>query len=201
MPDTYVAKPRTALGKAATKLRREGTLPANIYGRALESKAVQLASKDVTTILKTHGTNTLIELQVEGEPQARPVVIREVQRHPVNQQLQHVDFYQVDLARPIQAQVPVTLLGESSAVQTYKGVLLVGLDNVLVEALPHQMPTHVEVSIESITELEGSISVADIVPPAGVTVLTNPTIMLARVGRGRGSAAVAAPVAEGEQKK
>ena len=86
MAETYVAQPRTALGKAAAKLRREGTLPANIYGRALESRAVQLPAREVSNILKSHGVNTLIQLQVEGEPSPRPVVVREVLRHPVNQQ-------------------------------------------------------------------------------------------------------------------
>ena len=82
MPDTYVAQARPALGKAATKLRREGTLPGNIYGRALQSQAVQMSSRDVIALLKAHGPNTLIQLQVEGEPQARSVVVRGVQRHP-----------------------------------------------------------------------------------------------------------------------
>lgn len=201
MPETYAAQPRTALGKAATKLRRGGTLPANIYGRALESQAVQLATRDVIALLKAHGPNTLIELDVAGEARPRPVVVREVQRHPVNQTLQHVDFYQVDITRPLQAQLPVTIIGEAPAVPTYRGVLLLAADTVMVEALPAEMPTHMEVSVESITEVDGFVTVADLIVPAGVTVLTAATVMLARVTRGRLAVVPGAVVAEGEPKK
>ncbi|RLT35608.1 MAG: 50S ribosomal protein L25 [Chloroflexi bacterium] len=201
MPDTYVAQARTALGKAATKLRREGTLPGNIYGRALQSQAVQMSSRDVIALLKAHGPNTLIQLQVEGEPQARSVVVRGVQRHPVNQTLVHVDFYQVDISRRIQAHLPVMVIGEAPAVQIYAGVLLLAADTVIVEALPAEMPTHVEVSVDSITEIDGAVTVADLILPAGVTVLTPASVMLARVTRGRVAPALpGAAVAEGAQK-
>jgi large subunit ribosomal protein L25 len=198
MPDTYAAEPRTALGKAAARLRREAIMPANIYGRGLESKSVQLAEKDALALLRAHGVNTLISLQVAGEGNARPVVVRKVQRHPVSHKLQHVDFYQVDLQRPITGLVPVTVTGESPAVHTYQGVLLHGADTVQVEALPAQMPTHLEVSVESITELDGQVTVADLVVPSGVTVLTAPDVMLARVTRPRVEEELPA-VPEGEQ--
>jgi large subunit ribosomal protein L25 len=198
MPDTYAAEPRTALGKAAARLRRSEVLPANIYGRGLPSLAVQLNERDAHSLLREHGVNTLVNLQVAGEPSTRPVVVRKVQRHPVNHRLQHVDFYQVDLARRISAQLPVTVIGESPAVHTYRGLLLHGADTVQVEALPAQMPTHLEVSVESITELDGQVTVADLMLPAGVTVLTPPDVMLARVTRPRTEAEEPA-VAEGEQ--
>jgi large subunit ribosomal protein L25 len=198
MPDTYAAEPRTALGKAAARLRRSEILPANIYGRRMESTAIQLPEKDAQALLKEHGTNTLVNLQVAGEADTRPVVVRKVQRHPVSHKLQHVDFYQVDLARAITAQVPVTVIGEAPAVHTYQGLLLHGADTVQVEALPARMPTHLEVSVESITELDGQVTVADLDVPAGVTVLTSPDVVLARVTHQRVEEATTA-VAEGEQ--
>jgi large subunit ribosomal protein L25 len=198
MPDTYAAEPRTALGKAAARLRRSEIMPANIYGRGLESKSVQLAEKDALALLKEHGVNTLINLQVQGEADARPVVVRKIQRHPVNHKLQHLDFYQVDLRRPITGSVPVTVTGEAPAVHTYQGVLLHGADSVQVEALPADMPTHLEVSVEGLMELDAQVTVADLVVPRGVTVLTAPDVMLARVTRPRGEAEAPA-VPEGEQ--
>lgn len=198
MPDTYTAEPRTTLGKSVARLRRNGIVPANIYGRGVESTAVQIATRDAAALLRTHGLNTLVNLEVAGESAARSVVVRSTQRHPVNQALQHVDFYQVDLNRTMQAHLPVVVTGEAPAVAMYKGVLIHGLDNVLVEGLPAQMPTHFEISVDGLTELEMEVKVSDLQLPAGVTVMTSGDIMLARVSGGR-TAADAAAVAEGEQ--
>jgi large subunit ribosomal protein L25 len=186
MPDTYAAEPREVLGKAVARLRREGVLPANIYGRGLQSTAVQIEARDVRTLLHDHGINTLINLQVTGEAQARSVVVRKVQRHPVSHQLEHVDFYQVDLARPIQGPVPVVLIGEAPAVHTYKALLLQGADTVVVEALPAEMPAHIELSVETLTELDSTATVADLQLPAGVTAVTTPDVVLAQISRPRG---------------
>ncbi len=198
MPDTYAAEPRTTLGKSVARLRRDGIVPANIYGRDIESTAVQIATRDAAALLRTHGMNTLVNLSVAGESSPRSVVVRSTQRHPVNQALQHVDFYQVDLNRTMQAHLPIVVTGEAPAVNTYKGVLIHGLDNVLVEGLPAQMPTHLEISVDGLTELESEMKVSDLQLPAGMTVLTSGDIMLARVSGGR-AATEAAAVPEGEQ--
>ncbi|RLT26888.1 MAG: 50S ribosomal protein L25 [Chloroflexi bacterium] len=198
MPDTYAAEPRTTLGKSVARLRRNGVVPANIYGRDIESTAVQIVTRDAAALLRTHGLNTLVNLEVAGESAPRSVVVRSTQRHPVNQALQHVDFYQVDLNRTMQAHLPVVVTGEAPAIAMYKGVLIHGLDNVLVEGLPAQMPTHLEISVDGLAELESEVKVSDLKLPAGVSVLTNGDIMLARVSGGR-AASEAAAVPEGEQ--
>jgi large subunit ribosomal protein L25 len=200
MPDTYVAETRTLFGKAVSRLRREGVLPANIYGRGLDSTAVQIASRDVRTLLHDHGVNTLINLQVSGEAQPRSVVVRKVQRHPVSHAIEHVDFYQVDLARPIQGSVPIVLVGEAPAVHTYKALLLQGADSVVVEALPAQMPSHVEVSVDGLTEIDSLTTVADLELPEGVAVLTAPEVVLAQISRPRG-AVTEEGLVEGEQEE
>ena len=158
MPDTYPVSPRETIGKKVKRLRLEGVMPANIYGRGIESRAVQMPSRSALAMLRAHGLNTLVELDVEGEDAPRPVVVRGTQRHPVTRELQHIDFYQVDLQRVIQASVPVHLIGDAPAVATHHGVVLQGLDSVLVEALPASMPTSLEVSIESLVELEATLT-------------------------------------------
>lgn len=199
MPDTYAAEPRMLLGKAVARLRRDGVMPANIYGRGLPSTAVQLASRDVRTLLHDHGLNTLINLQVQGEGQPRPVVVRTVQRHPVSHQLEHVDFYQVDLARPIQGPVPIVLNGEAPAVQTYRGLLLQSQETVVLEALPAQMPTHLEVSVAGMRAPDATLTAGDIPLPAGVTLITPPDVVVAQISRARGAAAEGEALPEGEQ--
>ncbi len=185
MPERYAVTPRTVLGKHSKRLRREGVLPGNIYGRGIESVAVQLPRREAEALLSDHGMNSLVELAVEGETEQRPVIVRQVQRHPLSREVLHLDFYQVDLTRPIQASVPVTLTGEAPAVHTYQGILITGLDHVLVEALPAAMPSHFEIPVDSLEELDSQLTVGDLDDIEGVLMMSEPEIMIARIARPR----------------
>ena len=188
MPERYAVTPRTVLGKRSKRLRREGVLPGNVYGRGLDSVAVQLTRREAEDLLSEHGQNSLIEIAVEGEADERSVIVRQIQRHPLTRELLHLDFYQVDLARTIQANVPVTLVGEAPAVHTYQGVMITGLDHVLVEALPAEMPSHIEISVDGLEELDEQLTVGDLPVAAGVRMMSEPEIMLVRIARPRVSA-------------
>ena len=185
MPERYAVTPRSVLGKRSKRLRQEGVLPGNIYGRGLDSVAVQLPRREAESLLSAHGLNSLLELSVEGEKGERPVIVRQVQRHPLSREILHLDFYQVDLARTIQANVPVTLIGEAPAVHTYQGILITGLDHVLVEALPAEIPSHIELSVDFLEELDAQLTVADLAVEDGVRIMTDPEVMLARIARPR----------------
>ncbi len=185
MPERYAVTPRSVLGKRSKRLRQEGVLPGNIYGRGLDSVAVQLPRREAESLLSAHGLNSLLELSVEGEKGQRPVIVRQVQRHPLSREILHLDFYQVDLARSIQANVPVTLIGEAPAVHTYQGILITGLDHVLVEALPAEIPSHLELSVDFLEELDAQLTVADLAVEDGVRIMTDPEVMLARIARPR----------------
>ncbi|MCY4640491.1 MAG: 50S ribosomal protein L25 [Chloroflexi bacterium] len=189
MPDTYAVEPRTTLGKRVARLRRRGVLPANIFGRGLESVAVQIEERSVRELLQAHGLNTLISLQIAGEGSPRPVVVRDVGRHPVTRVPLHLDFYQVDLQRTITGSVPVHVTGESPAVRDLGGLLLVGADSVQIEALPADMPNFVEVSMEGLADLDDEITVRDLDLPDTITILSDPDQMLARITRPRGLSA------------
>ena len=206
MPDTYAVEPRTTLGKRVARLRRRGVLPGNIFGRGLASVAVQIEERSARELLQAHGLNTLISLQIAGEDAPRPVVVRDVGRHPVTRVPLHLDFYQVDLRRAITGSVPVHVTGESPAVQDLGGLLLVGADSVQLEALPADMPSFVEVSIEGLADLDDEITVKDLDLPGTITVLSDPDQMLARITRPRGLSAeeeaeeaAAAAAAEAEE--
>lgn len=199
MTDTYQVQPRTTTGKAVRKLRREGILPASIYGRGVESVAVQLPYLEARDLMNAHGMNSLINLKLEGEAAMRPVVVRKIDQDPVSRQLRHVDFYQVDLKRKISGAVPVHFVGESPAVHELNGVMVHHSDSVEVEALPADMPEALEVSVEGLTELNAHLLVKDIVVPAGVTILTDPEHLLAAVTPPRLQAEDEAEVIEGEQ--
>ncbi|MSP21693.1 MAG: 50S ribosomal protein L25 [Dehalococcoidia bacterium] len=183
--DTYAVSPRPLVGKRVSTLRRQGILPANIFGRGLESVAVQMPYRTAREMLIAHGKDNLVQVQIEGEAAPRPVVVRNYQRHPVTRDVLHLDFYQVDLTRPIQGTVPVRLTGEAPAVHVFQALLLTGADSIHVEALPADLPEHIEVSVNSMTQQDSVITVADLDIPIGIRVLTDPETMVARIGRGR----------------
>ncbi|MFN8638412.1 MAG: 50S ribosomal protein L25 [Dehalococcoidia bacterium] len=196
--DTYALAPRTILGKRVSTLRREGILPANIFGRNQASVAVQMPARTARELLIAHGTDNLLQVQVEGEATPRPVVVRSFQRHPVNRSILHLDFFEVDLRRAIQGSVPIRLTGEAPAIHVYQALLLTGADSIQVEALPADIPEHIEVSLDGMSRPDSVITVADLKLPAAVRVLTDPETMVARIGRGRVRAEAAA-VLEGEE--
>ena len=185
MPDRYSVTARSVLGKRAKRLRWDGILPGNVYGRGLESVAVQLPYRGAETIMAEHGLSSLIEIEIEGEDTVRPVVVRAVQRHPLTRELQHLDFYQVDLSRLMQAMVPITVTGEAPAVHTYQGVVITGADHVSVQALPADIPGNLEINIDGLEELDDQLTVADLDLPGGISLLTESDIMIVRVQRPR----------------
>lgn len=195
--DTYSIAPRTVLGKRVATLRREGILPANIFGRNQASVAVQLPARTARELLIAHGRDNLLQVQVEGEPAPRPVVVRSFQRHPVNRTILHLDFFEVDLRRAIQGSVGIRLTGEAPAIHVFQALLLTGADSIQVEALPADIPEHIDVSIDGMTRPDSVITVGDLKLPATVRVLTDPETMIARIGRGRVRAE--AVVLEGEE--
>lgn len=174
MTDTYQVQRRSVVGKRVATLRREGVLPANIYGRAQESVAVQLPYVEARDLLNAHGLNTLINVQVEGEAQTRPVVVRNVELEPVNRKILHLDMYQVDLSRIIKATIPVTITGEAPAVHKFGGVLIHALDHIEVEGLPHSIPEHLEVSVVGLIEIGDHIQVKDLRVPPGLKLHASP---------------------------
>ena len=87
MPDLYQVQPRTVVGKAVKKLRRDGVLPASIYGRGVDSVAVEIPYIVARDLMNSSGYNSLINLQVEGESKPRPVVVKHVKQDPVSRAL------------------------------------------------------------------------------------------------------------------
>ncbi len=199
MPDAYQVQPRTVVGKAVAKLRREGTLPASIYGRGLESVAVQLPYVVARDLMNAHGYNSLINVQVEGESKPRPVVVKQVDQNPVTRELWHLDFYQVDLNRKISGPVPVHFVGESPAVRDHGGVFVMHADSVEVEALPADMPEALEVSLGSLTDFDTYLHARDVRTGPGVTIISDPELLLAAITRPRVVVEAAEEIVEGEQ--
>ncbi len=163
------AKKRTLRGRKVKQLRRQGILPANIYGRGITSQAIELPQQEFLRIFKESGETEVIELMLEGEKEARPVLVRHLQLHPVTEEILHVDFLQVNLKEEITAAVPLVFVGQSPAVKEGRGILLELMDELEVRALPTQIPSEIKVDISQLQEVNDFLTVADLPLPDGVT--------------------------------
>ncbi len=172
---------RAVTGKKVKGLRRQGIIPAHLYGRGTESLALQAAASSITHLLRTAERNTIINLQINGEDGSRSVMLRGVQRNPVTDELVHIDFFQISLTDRLRANVPLHLVGEPPAVHVYGGILLQSLDHVVVEALPAEIPGHFNVDVSGLEELDTAVHVRDLEMPPNVVLLSDPDQVIAKV--------------------
>lgn len=165
------AEKRIVLGKAVKKLRRTGFLPANVYGKGLDSTAIQVKTKEFVEIYKEAGETGLVDLNFDG--QTHPVLVKNLQmEYPLRTPL-HVDFYQVNLREKVKTMVPIELTGEPKAVTEKIGTLIQPLSEIEVEALPTDLPEKIEINVEPLAAIDEQITVADVKVPEGVTILTD----------------------------
>ncbi len=193
MPEqvTLTVEKRTVLGKQVRQLRRQGVLPANIFGGNHESIAVQLNALELQRLLKGYGRSTLFRVKLPGAGE-QTVMIRHVQREPVTGAIQHVDFMHVEMSQPLKVRIPVQLTGEAPAVKTHGGILMRQTDSLEVEALPADLPDALLIDVSGLTELNASLTAADIQMPRGVKLLANPDELLVAIGVPRAAAAAEA---------
>ena len=171
---------RTVTGKKVKQLRRQGILPVHMYGRGIDSMSLQGVARDLRRLLPRIGTNIPVSVRVEGNEGENVCFVRDVQRHPVTEDLLHIDFIRVDVTQTISAEVPIALIGSAPATQQ-GGTLLQPLTSLLVEALPMDIPATVEADVSGLDDFEKSIVVRDIPIADNVTVLTDRDEFVARV--------------------
>ena len=155
-----IAEKRKTLGRKVKKLRREGILPANLYGKKIKSQSLQISLKDFQKIYQETGETGLLDLKVDSE--TRPVLIHNVQLHPVTGEPLHADFRQVSLTEKTVATVPIEISGESPAVEQGIGVLIQPISEIEVEALPQDLPEHLVVDISKLAQVNDQVTVSDI---------------------------------------
>ena len=184
MPDplTLQLEPRSVTGKKVRRLRREGIIPGNVYGRGRPSVSVQATLEELRRVFRGHDRNQVVNAQITGESDTRPVVLRDVQRHPVSHDVEHVDLYHIDLTRPIHSTATVHLVGEEACPAiTLGGVLVQGLGSVMLEALPMDMPSDLTIDVSGLEHFGQSMHVSDLALPDGVRALSEPTAQLATI--------------------
>ena len=178
---TVKLDPRTITGKKVKQLRRQGVIPVHLYGADIQPSNLQIDGRALNRLLPQVGTNIPVSIEVEDQEMENICFVREVQRHPVTDEVIHVDFLRVDVTRTVSAEVPLALTGVSPAVTQMAGTLLQNIQSLSIEALPMDMPAEVPVDISVLIDFDTTLLVGDIEVPGNVTVLNDPEETLVRV--------------------
>ena len=176
---------RQVTGKKVKRLRRKGIVPVHMYGSGTEALSLQTDALELQQLLPRVGTNVPLQIELEGAAGENICFVREVQRHPVTEDILHVDFLRVDVSQTIQAEVPVNVVGQAPAVGELNGTLLQQLQTILIEALPMNVPASLDVDVSGLDDFEKAVYVSDVTVGSSVTVITGADEMIARVSAPR----------------
>ncbi|MSU26152.1 MAG: 50S ribosomal protein L25 [Candidatus Levybacteria bacterium] len=173
------AQKREIVGKKVRKLRREGFIPANIYGKSVISTSIQIKEEDFNPLFKEVGQTGLIDIEINGEK--KPVLVQNYHKEPLSRKVLHVNFYQVNLKEKIKSMIPVIMVGIPIAVSEKIGLLLQPISEVEVEALPAELPEKFEINVEHLSEIDDQVTVEDIKAPEGVTIISELSQIVAKI--------------------
>lgn len=174
------AEKRSIVGRKVKKLRREGILPGNLYGKKIKSTSLQVRLEDFIKVFREAGETGIVDLVVNGKK--NPVLIHNVQLDPVTDTPLHVDFLKVDLKEKVQARIPVELVGESPAEEKGLGTVVLYIDEIEVEALPGDLPDKFEVDLSKLEAVDQTVTIKDVVTDSSkVQVKADPDQILVKV--------------------
>lgn len=192
------AQPRAARGKnEARRTRRQGLIPAIVYGAFKDPQSISVNPKDILKIIRSRtGHNSIFDLNVDGIERT-PVIVADEQYDPIKGSLLHIDLKRIDLSRKLRVSVPVHVTGEAKGVKQQGGVLDVVTRAIEIECVPDDIPDQFAVDVTELT-IGTNIRVSDLPVKEGVRVLTSPDAVIAHVVGIKEEAApaeVAAPAA------
>lgn len=177
---TLEVQSRTVHGtRAVRRLRRTGLIPGVVYGGKEPPRSIAVQESVLRAALTgEQGRHAIVHVSIDGGT-AQPSILKQWQMDPVKIKLRHIDLQEVALDRPMTSSVAVTLVGESPGVKL-GGALTQATHEVHVEALPADMPDHIEADISEL-EVGGQVRIADLVAPKGATILDDPDTLIASV--------------------
>jgi large subunit ribosomal protein L25 len=170
------AEKREVIGKKVKVLRREGKLPAIIYGHGIEPISIVLDMRDASRTLAKATSSSLITIELDGKQY--PTLVREKQLDFIRNSIIHVDFLAVSMTEKITANVGVHIVGEAPAVKEFGAILVTGLTELEVECLATDLPERFTVDVSGLTEISSGVYVKDVVPPPNVEILSDPEEVL-----------------------
>jgi large subunit ribosomal protein L25 len=188
---------RDVYGKQNKRLRTTGVVPGVLFGKSTGSIPVQLDAKALEHLYREAGRTSVVKVSVDGG-QPTSAIIKSIQRNPLTGRALHVDLFAVDLTHEMQADIPLSFIGTSSAVELEGAILFTSLDHLKVRGLPGDLPHEIEVDLAPLTDLEATIHVRDLVVDDKVTVLNDPDDLVAKVTPPREEEVIEPVVVEGE---
>jgi large subunit ribosomal protein L25 len=192
---TIGAQVRTVFGKKVKYLRKSGLIPATVYGKSFEPVSVQVIAREFEISFRKAGRTSVIDLAIEDHG-IQSVFVQDIQRHPVSRAVLHIDFKVVDLKKVIHVEVPIVAVGESPLVARGDALLNHVLHSLLVEALPNDLPQHIDIDISGLDALDKSIHVRDLAGKGSYKILADADQVLLSLSQLRAAediAAVATP--------
>ncbi|MBN2469742.1 MAG: 50S ribosomal protein L25 [Anaerolineae bacterium] len=170
---------RTVTGKKVKQLRAQDQIPAVIYGQKMEGAVpIQIEREVLRLLLRAAGGTNVIEISAGGNQYN--VLVREVQRDVMDQTPLHIDFYSVDLDVRLSAEVPVVTVGVSPIVESGEVMLITPNTLVIIEALPTNIPNELQIDISRLEDPSDLLTASDLPLPEGVTMISDPEMVLAR---------------------
>jgi len=167
---------RDKIGKKVKALRREGKIPAVLYGPEIEPKNLFVEKKELQELLKKVGEGELISLLLEDKE--IPALIKEIQKDYLKDEILHLDFYQPPLDKPIEVELPLEFINEAPAKE--KGaIILKQLKEIPVEGLLSKLPKSIKVDLSQLKEIGQKIYVKDLKFPEGLKPLTSGDVIVA----------------------
>jgi len=165
------ATPRTIVGKQVRALRREGIIPAVLYGPRMDPINVSLEARTASRILAKMTASSLVTVLLDGKEY--PALVREKQRNFIKGNLLHVDFQIISMSEKLRTKVGIELVGEAPVVNEFIAVLVNGLEELEVECLPSDLPERITVDVSTLANIGDGIYVKDIIVSDKVDILDN----------------------------
>lgn len=174
------AEERSVLGKKVKQLRREGMVPAVVYGHKTEAKPIMAKANEATKVWHTAGKHHPVELVVGAKKHL--ALIKTADVDPVKHKVRHLSFFVLKATEKVETEVPLKVADEGQTPAERNGlVVLQALENVAVKALPNKLPDAMQVASEKLVEPGDHVTIADITPIDGVEVLADPEVVVASV--------------------
>ncbi len=192
------AQPRTITGKAVRHMRREGLVPAVVYGHRTQPIQIQVVARDLATVLQHGGATQLIALTLPDSDQPRMSLVREIQHNPITRSVLHIDFLEVVMTEKIQTTIPLVFEGEPSIVRLGDAVVFHGIDEVEVECLPGDLVASIPVDLSGLEQIDATLQVRELQVPPAIKILTDADEVVARLLPARAEEEEVAPEASSE---
>ena len=174
MSDSAVleAQSRTDAGKSMSRrLRREGAVPAVVYGSDIDSVKCSVDNKVFKSLLQSHGRNAIVSLKIDGSSEDYSTIVKEIQHHPVSWDILHIDFHRISMTEKIVVDVAVHSEGVPIGVRNDGGILEHMLHQVEVECLPTNIPSELTFDVTEMV-IGDTVHVSDLAVPEGSTIVT-----------------------------